>query len=269
MVKADVLNTRLEADLKRAILEEQFVIHYQPKVDPTSGRIVSAEALIRWDHPEWGIISPEEFIPLAEDTMLIIELGDWVIASVCRQLKRWREQEWTIVPISINVSAKRFLKSGLAANLRASLIENELEPYWIELEITETSLIDNGGSASVAINELRKLGVALSLDDFGTGYSSISYLKKYKVDYLKIDRSFINGIGMEPDDEALIRSMLYLARELNMQVVAEGVETKAQLRFLMKNQCHFIQGYLYSRPLEEKQFAQLLSKGPIFINVTR
>ena len=210
--------------------------------------------MIRWDHPELGILPPNEFIPLAEESNLIFDLGDWVIEAVCKQIKQWKVDGKKIVPVSVNISAKRFLKNNLVAIMGTIMKETGVEPEWLEIEITETSLLLNEERVLADINSLKAMGITISLDDFGTGYSSISYLKKYKVDFIKIDRSYINGIHTHPDDEAIIKSILYLARELNMKVVAEGVETEQQLEFLKNYQCDFIQGYLFSRPVEVGEF---------------
>lgn len=247
-------------DLVKAIQEEQFILHYQPKVDPETRGIKGAEALIRWNHPERGILQPDHFIPLAEETNLIIELGDWVIAEVCKQLRKWIDEGKDIVPISINISAKRFLKDDLVSKVYQILELTNVDPKWLEFEITETSLIQNEMKVLSTIDALKEVGISISLDDFGTGYSSISYLKKFKVDYLKIDRSFINAIHSSLDDEAIIKSILFLAHELNIKVVAEGVETEEQLAFLVKHQCSLMQGYLFSKPVDVDSFSQLLSK---------
>nr|WP_278187238.1 MULTISPECIES: bifunctional diguanylate cyclase/phosphodiesterase [Bacillaceae] len=247
-------------DLIKAIQNEQFILYYQPKVDPTTRRMRGAEALIRWNHPEKGVLPPGQFIPIAEETNLIIELSDWVIVEVCKQLKQWYEEGQEIVPISINISAKRFLKDDLVSKVHVILEETKVDPKWLEFEITESSFIHNEKKVLSTINALKEMGIAISLDDFGTGYSSISYLKKFKVDYLKIDRSFINTIHSSSDDEAIIKSILYLARELHIEVVAEGVETEEQLAFLLKYHCSLIQGYLFSKPIDVDAFSRLLTK---------
>lgn len=249
----------LENDLRSADFEKEFILHYQPKINPKTRQIVGAEALIRWNHPEWGILSPTEFIPLAEETNIIFELGDWVISSVCRQINQWAVEGKTVVPISINISAKRFLKDDLVTKLQRILNETNVEPKWLEFEVTETSIIQNEEKSLSLIKLLKEIGITISLDDFGTGYSSISYLKKFKVDYLKIDRSFINGILSCSDDEAIVKSILQLAHDLNMRVVAEGVETEEQLSFLVKHHCDVIQGYLFSKPVNVDDYNNLLA----------
>ncbi|NWQ44415.1 EAL domain-containing protein [Bacillus sp. EB106-08-02-XG196] len=249
----------LENDLRSAVFDKEFILHYQPKVDPKTRQTIGAEALIRWNHPEWGMLSPAEFIPLAEETNIIFELGDWVLSTVCKQINQWKIEGKPIVPVSINISAKRFLKDDLVTKLVKILDETNVETKWLEFEITETSIIQNEEKSLAMINLLKEIGITISLDDFGTGYSSISYLKKFKVDFLKIDRSFINGIQSCSDDEAIVKSILHLAHDLNMKVVAEGVETEEQLAFLLQHQCDVIQGFLFSKPLEAEGFMELLS----------
>ncbi|WP_174729061.1 EAL domain-containing protein [Mesobacillus harenae] len=250
-----------ENDLRKAITEEQFLLHFQPKVDPITSKIIGAEALIRWIHPEWGILSPGEFIPIAEGSNLILEIGDWVLRSVCKQINEWQANGVNLVPISINVSPKRFNKGDLALKVSSILAEMNIDPKWIEFEITETSLIQYEEKVLAAIATLKEMGIAISLDDFGTGYSSIGYLKKFKADYLKIDRSFISGITPNAEDKAIVKSILSLAHGLNMKVVAEGVETAEEAAFLVENKCDFIQGFLFSKPLQADDFAGMLAKG--------
>jgi EAL domain-containing protein (putative c-di-GMP-specific phosphodiesterase class I) len=249
----------LENDLRSAVFDKEFILHYQPKVDPKTRQTIGAEALIRWNHPEWGMLSPAEFIPLAEETNIIFELGDWVLSTVCKQINQWEIEGKPIVPVSINISAKRFLKDDLVTKLVKILEETNVKTKWLEFEITETSIIQNEEKSLTMIKLLKEKGITISLDDFGTGYSSISYLKKFKVDYLKIDRSFINGIQSCSDDEAIVKSILHLAHDLNMKVVAEGVETEEQLAFLLQHECDVIQGYLFSKPLDVGSFMEFLS----------
>ncbi|WP_052106362.1 EAL domain-containing protein [Neobacillus niacini] len=256
----------LENDLRSANFDKEFFIHYQPKVNPNTREIVGAEALIRWNHPEWGILSPIEFIPLAEETNIIFELGDWVLASVCRQINKWKEEGKPIVPVSINISPKRFLKDDLVAKLLLILSETNVDPKWLEFEITETSIIQNEEKCLSVITSLKEIGITISLDDFGTGYSSINYLKKFKVDFVKIDRSFINGILSCTDDEAIVKSILLLAHDLNMKVVAEGVETEEQLAFLLQYECDVIQGYLFSEPVGVDEFNAIFSNEQIQVS---
>ncbi len=251
----------LERDLRKAMINEQFFIEYQPKVETKTGRIVGAEALIRWQHPEWGKVSPLEFIPLAEETGLILKIDEWVFKNACEQLKQWKEEGIPVVPISINISPKMFIKTDVAENIKSILAETGIKPSLIEFEITERTLIEHAEKVQSVIGDLKKIGIKFSLDDFGTGYSSLSYLKNLSVDQLKIDKSFIDEISNDKNSEAIIKSIIYMARELEMKVVAEGVETTEQLTFLAQRECHFIQGYIFSKSVSVKEFEKLVKRG--------
>lgn len=251
----------LERDLRKAIINEEFFIEYQPKVETKTGKIVGAEALIRWEHPEWGRISPAEFIPLAEETGLIFKLDDWVFTRVCQQLMDWKKKVVPVVPVSINFSPNRFLKANVVEEVSKVLEETGVHPGLIEFEITERTLIKHEDKVRAVMSELKEIGVKFSLDDFGTGYSSLSYLKNLSVDQIKIDKSFIDEIGKEKNTEAIIKSVIYLARELDMKVVAEGVETSEQLTFLSQRECQFIQGYAFSKPVSKNQYEKMVKTG--------
>jgi len=248
----------LENDLRKAIQREEFVLHYQPRVDTLTGEIVGAEALIRWQHPRRGLIPPGEFIMLAEETGIIHEMSDWVVARVCRQLKTWKEQGCDPVPVSINLSAKTLIQADLAANIRRNLEQYAIDPRLIEIEITEDSYINHEGAALPTIQSLRDMGLAIAIDDFGTGYSSIGYLKKFNVDTIKIDRSFIQGIERSGEDSTIVQSIILLGSGFRLKVVAEGVETREQWDILRSLRCDYIQGYLFSEPLPAEQLAKLL-----------
>jgi diguanylate cyclase (GGDEF)-like protein/PAS domain S-box-containing protein len=248
----------LETDLRKAIQRDEFILHYQPRVDTFSGEIVGAEALIRWNHPKWGMVSPIEFIPLAEETGLINEIGDWVIQQVCKQLKDWKQKGCNLVPISINLSAKTLMRADLVPTIIKHVTKSEINPSLIEIEITENSIIQNETSVLSTIELLKDMGISISLDDFGTGYSSIGYLKKFNVDYIKIDRSYIKDIIENPGDSTIVQSIILLAKGFQLKVVAEGVETKEQWEVLKGLGCHFIQGYLFSKPIAAADFAQLI-----------
>lgn len=257
----------LESDLRKALELKQLELYYQPKVCAISQQIVGAEALIRWNHPEWGMVSPDEFIPLAEETGLIHEMGKWIKETACSQNKAWQNAGLPTIPISINLSAFRFLEKDLISNITEILGKTNLDPEYIEFEITESSLLKNEEVVLSVLDELRKLRIRVSLDDFGTGYSSLSYLKKFRgrIDTLKIDRSFIQDLSQaDPNDENFItKSIIELAQHLHMEVVAEGVETVEQLDVLKEYNCNIIQGYLFSKPVSAEEFAALLQKGII------
>lgn len=251
---------RLENDLRKAIEREEFTLHYQPKVDTFTKEIIGAEALIRWNHPELGMVSPGEFIPLAEETDFINEISDWVIQQVCKQQHEWAEKGNQLVPISINLTAKTLMKADLVLKIKECLAKYSLSPSLIEIEITEDSLIKNEGSAVSTIRLLKNLGLSIAIDDFGTGYSSIGYLKKFKVDHIKIDRSFLKEINENIEDSTIVQSIILLAKGFCLKVVAEGVETEEQWELLKLLNCHYIQGFLFSKPLPEEQFGNLLPR---------
>lgn len=257
----------LENSLNKAMTMNEFEVYYQPKIEIGTNRIIGAEALIRWNHPEWDLVSPKEFITLAEETGLIVPMGEWLKQTVCKQIKEWQEAGMKIVPVSVNISAKRFMQKGFIENVKRILQKNELDPSFLEIEITEASLIENEELAIEVINDLRTFGIKVSLDDFGTGYSALSYLKHFKVDSIKIDRSFIQEIGENKQDELIVKGIIQLIQSLNINVIAEGVETEEQLYFLRKHKCNQVQGYLFSRPVKAEQFMKMLSKGQIEINV--
>lgn len=248
----------LESQLQDAIDNDEFILHYQPRVDIISGEIIGAEALVRWQHPRKGLLPPAEFIDLAERSGLILTLGAKVIQMVCRQQRDWRASGIPIVPVAANVSGVQINRGDLPAIVREALAENALEPEWLELELTESAVMQDVARATRILNSLRGLGVKLSLDDFGTGYSSLSYLKRLPVDRVKIDRSFITDITHSVEDAAIALAVIALARSLKLTSVAEGVETKAQLGFLAKHHCDEIQGYLFSPPVEPAIFAGFL-----------
>ncbi|WP_099353323.1 EAL domain-containing protein [Fredinandcohnia onubensis] len=250
----------LERDLRKSIENNQLVVYFQPRVDSGTGKIVSAEALVRWEHPVWGLVSPLEFIPLAEETGYINEIGDWVLDQVCQNIAKWEQQNLEVVPISVNISAQRFLKSDWKAKLGAILENNNTNPSLIELEITETTMIKHEEAVKLALQYIKSIGLKIALDDFGTGYSSITYLKDYPIDTIKIDQSFTKHIAKTNNVETIIKSLIFMAKGLDMNVVAEGVETIEQLSFLRQQECQEIQGYIFSKPVPEETFQNLLRK---------
>jgi len=249
----------LAADLRRAIEHDQFQLYYQPQVD-AQGRIVGAEALLRWQHPLRGMVSPGEFIPLAEETGLIVPLGHQVLESACRQLAVWAQQPaMAKLSLAVNVSAHQFRQPAFVAQLRELLHHFNAPPARLKLELTESLLLDNTDDTITRMQSLKRLGVGFSLDDFGTGYSSLAYLKRLPLDQLKIDQSFVRDVLTDANDAAIARTIVALGNTLGLAVIAEGVETEAQRRFLADNGCHAYQGYLFSRPLPLAGFEALLS----------
>lgn len=251
----------LERDLRKALLNNEFLVYLQPRVDARHNKIVSAEALIRWNHPEFGLIPPSQFIPIAEETGLIIPIGKWVKRKVCEQLVQWRNEGIPLVPISINISPQRFFQKDFAESVRGLLEEFSLDGCLLEFEITENSLMRNEVDVNETIGELKKLGIKIYIDDFGTGYSSFSYLKSFRLDGIKIDRSFIHDISCQSDNAGITAAMIQLAHLLKTDVIAEGVETMEELLFLQEHNCHQVQGYLYAKPSPMENFGNLLING--------
>ena len=251
----------LEHALQTALEEGQFVMYYQPRVDLVSGAIVSAEALIRWNHPERGLVGPVEFIALAEETGLIRPIGAWVIDAVCAQQKAWQDSGAAIVPVAINLSAVQCTQAELINTIAGTIGAHEIEQKFIEFELTETAVMSNPDAAARNLRALKTLGVQLSLDDFGTGYSSLAQLKRFPFDFVKIDRSFISGVGSNAEDEAIAAAIIAMAHSMGLKVVAEGVETAEQLAVMHSLKCDEMQGYLFSRPLPAGEFAALVKSG--------
>ena len=251
----------LENALRGALEGAQFVMHYQPRVDLRSGRIIAAEALIRWQHPQRGMIAPAEFIPMAEETGQIVAIGDWVIDAVCAQQAAWQAQELAIVPVAINLSAVQFKKGKVQQTIRDAVSRHGLEQRYIEFELTESMMMDDPEEAIRILKEIKALGAQLSLDDFGTGYSSLAYLKRFPFDFVKIDRAFITDVTNNPEDAAIATAIIAMAHSLGLRVVAEGVETEGQLQFLRAHGCDEVQGYYFSRPVPAREFATMLHEG--------
>jgi diguanylate cyclase (GGDEF)-like protein len=248
----------LENEIRKALETDQFELHFQPKADAETWSLVGAEALLRWHHPERGNISPVEFIPIAEETGLIVPIGQWVLKQACKQAKAWTEFPFGDIAVSVNISSHQFQSDSLIDDVLGAALSAGIEPTLLELEITESVLLHDADNTLVALNTLKRAGIALSVDDFGTGYSSLSYLKRFPIDTLKIDRSFVKDLHTDQDDAAICAAILAMAQQLGLNVVAEGVETKEQLEFLRHHGCNQIQGFLCSKPLSANQFAVLL-----------
>jgi diguanylate cyclase (GGDEF)-like protein len=249
----------LEGELRHALERKEFVLHYQPQVDLRSGRIVGMEALIRWNHPELGMVPPDHFIGLAEETGLIVAIGAWVLRTACAQNKAWQCAGHTGLRVAVNLSARQFGAQDLASSISAVLAETGLAADCLDIELTESSLIADVDAAVASMCELKAIGVQLSIDDFGTGYSSLSYLKRFPIDVLKIDKSFVRDVMSDPDDAAIVASIISLAHNLKLHVIAEGVETAEQLAYLRMHGCDDMQGYLFSKPVPPAAFEQMLA----------
>ncbi|WP_193197677.1 EAL domain-containing response regulator [Nostoc sp. MG11] len=251
----------LEISLHRAIKQhnfQEFEVYYQPIVDIASGKIVAAESLLRWHSPELGIVTPGEFIPLAESTGLIVPIGKWVLKRVCEQIKSWRDAGINFLSITVNLSVIEFNQPDFIQQIIYFINSNDLEPHYIELELTESMIMQDINSAIATMNKLQSLGVKIAIDDFGTGYSSLIYLKNLPINTLKIDRYFIHNVASDPQKSAITKALIQMADNLNLHVVAEGVETEAELAFLRQHNCSAMQGFLFSRPLPAAEFENFL-----------
>lgn len=250
---------KMETELRRALRRDEFMLVYQPQVNLKTGSIVGAEALIRWNHPDRGIVSPAEFIPLAEECGLIVPIGEWALRQACRQNKAWQEAGFPHFPISVNLSMRQFQLQNLTGVVAQVLEETGLNARYLELEITESMTMDVH-HASESLRELTELGVGISIDDFGTGYSSFHYLKNFPINNLKIDRSFVRDISNDPNDAAIVAAIIAMAHKLRLHVVAEGVETEEQYSFLRSHKCDNMQGYYYSPPVSSEKLEGLLER---------
>jgi diguanylate cyclase (GGDEF)-like protein len=243
----------LETGLRRALERGELTVHYQPRVEIASGALVGMEALVRWKHPELGLVSPAQFIPIAEESGLIVPIGEWILQTACQQCRQWQQQGLQPVRMSVNLSAVQFRQPELFDSVVQVLRSTGLDPQWLEMELTESILMQNPEQARVSLKRLKREGIHLSIDDFGTGYSSLAYLKRFPIDSLKIDQTFIRELTTNPDDAAIATSIILLGRSLKLRVVAEGVETPSQLAFLRVMQCDEVQGYLFSPPVPAEE----------------
>jgi diguanylate cyclase (GGDEF)-like protein/PAS domain S-box-containing protein len=251
----------IEESLRSALQRNEFSVHYQPKINIQTGRISGAEALLRWTHPTQGSISPSRFIPVAEDSGLILPIGNWVLREACKQARAWMDAKLPLATIAVNISAMEFRDDRFLDGIFKILDETLLDPKYLELELTESVLMKHAESTKSILNTLRAKGIQLAVDDFGTGYSSLSYLRKFSIDAIKIDQSFIRQIITAPDETTIVTAMIGMGRSLKLRVVAEGVETQQELDFLKAHKCEEAQGYYFSPPVPPQQFARLLSAG--------
>lgn len=253
----------LAEGLRRALTNNEFVLYYQPQIDLQTGRIFAVEALIRWHHPVLGLVQPGEFIPLAEETGLIVPIGKWVLETACLQNAQWQKDGMLPITVSVNVSARQFADKELVGSVKAALEKSGLSPSYLDLELTESMIMQDLHRGIMTMKELEALGIRLSIDDFGTGYSSLSALKSFPIARLKIDQSFIAGLASgEEDDQAIAAAVISLGQKLNLRVIAEGVETERQLEFLQQNGCDEVQGFHFSKPIKAEDLASLLRREP-------
>jgi EAL domain-containing protein (putative c-di-GMP-specific phosphodiesterase class I) len=249
---------RFEADLHRALKLEQFELHYQPKYDGATQRIHSVEALIRWRHPERGLVPPDQFIPLAEESGLIVPIGEWVLREACRQQRIWQSQGLPRLRVAVNISALQFRRLDLVDTVARALADAGIEARYLEIELTETAVMTDPGESVGILERLSRMGVIVSVDDFGTGYSSMSYLRRFPIDKLKIDRSFITNVMTSADDASIVQAIISLAHGLRLKVVAEGIESAEQVQFLRSLGCDQYQGFYFSRPVDAADFEKML-----------
>lgn len=256
----------LESDLRLAIDQSELELHYQPQVDVRTGAVVGAEALVRWNHPQKGMIPPMKFIPAAEESGLILPMGEWILRKACTQMTSWNARNGTSLRVAVNLSVVQFNKPDLIQRLLLILEESNADPRMLELEITESVLIQQPELALKRMKELKDLGIRISLDDFGTGYSSLAYLKQFPFDALKIDRSFVANVHRDQKSSAIVSAIIQMARSMNTKIIAEGVETFAEYEFLRQHGCEEIQGYLFSPPVSSEQFEGLIQKSYFISN---
>jgi diguanylate cyclase (GGDEF)-like protein len=248
----------LELALRGALENREFVLYFQPKVNLSTGRISGAEALLRWNRPGHGLVFPAEFIPVMEETGLIVRAGAWIIDEACRQIAQWSAEGLGEVRVAVNVSSRQFVEGDLEADVRAAIARHGADPALLELELTESTLMTNAGHTIGVLNNLKRLGIKVAIDDFGTGYSSLAYLKRFPIDKLKIDIAFVRDITVNPDDAAIALAIISMAHSLKMTVTAEGVESRAQMAYLRRHRCDEIQGFLFSRPLPAGELAEMV-----------
>ncbi|MDW8201568.1 MAG: EAL domain-containing response regulator [Cyanobacteriota bacterium SKYGB_h_bin112] len=247
--------------LQQAIVHQELMLHYQPQVDLSTGQIIGAEALVRWRSPQRGLVSPSEFIPIAEETGLIQQIGNWVIRTACTQLQYWQSFGLPNFRVAVNLSAKQFGQPQLSQEIMAVLETTGLHPSCLELEVTESVLAEDTKAMIATLNDLEAIGVQITIDDFGTGYASLSYLQQFPVNGLKIDRCFIHNLPNDARNQAIVTAVIQMAHNLNLQVIAEGVETEQELAFLRHHHCDAMQGFLFSRPLPTSDFEALITTG--------
>jgi predicted signal transduction protein with EAL and GGDEF domain len=250
----------LEKNLKHALKQNELLLYYQPQIDVGSNKIVGAEALVRWKHPELGLISPGDFIPLAEETGLILPMSEWILKTACSQMKLWLEKGYVLPKIGVNISPKQFQLNNFIEIISSILKDTGLKGEYLDFEITESIAMQKENEVISKIPELRRMGSTVSIDDFGTGYSSLSYLMKFPITTLKIAQQFVSEIQSDSDEKAIVSAIIAMAKNLNLNIIAEGVETEAHVKFLSNQKCHIMQGYFFGRPMPAEEFEKVLAK---------
>jgi EAL domain-containing protein (putative c-di-GMP-specific phosphodiesterase class I) len=256
----------LETALRRALDRDQFALHYQPKVDMATGQITGVEALLRWTHPDRGVLPPAQFIPLAEETGLIVPIGRWVLKEACAQNMAWQRRGLRPVSMAVNLSPRQFVDEHLLHDIDDALAASGMSPVLLQLEVTESMVMRNVSRAVKVLDAIQSRGIRLAIDDFGTGYSSMSLMKQFPIDTIKIDRSFVRDLPNDSEDQAIAQAIISMGKALGMTVIAEGVETVEQEAFLRRHACDEMQGYLFSKPLPPQQLADLLRSAPRLIS---
>lgn len=251
----------IEKEMHHAILEEGFVVFYQPLFELSSNRIVGVEALLRWHHHEKGIILPDEFLPLAEEVGLIIPIGEWLIDTICNQIQAWQRIDLPEIYVAINLSPRQVMQKNLVDTIGKALKDRQISSQCFQIEITEKTMIKDVDRIADVLQELKALGISVSIDDFGMGYSSLNFLKRFPIDMLKIDKSFIADVFTNPDDASIVQSVISLGLNMNMKIIAEGIETHSQLIFLKERNCDIGQGFYFSHPMSAKDMTKFLQSG--------
>lgn len=250
----------MEGDLRHALKRNEFMLHFQPQVNGQPDQIIATEALVRWQHPEHGIVMPNDFIPLSEDTGLIMPLGEWVLHEACRQNREWQNAGFRPIRIAVNVSPRQFEQPDFVDTVKHVLNDTGMDPRWLELELTEGAVMQDAEKTIDILKELKNLGTRVSIDDFGTGYSSLSFLKRFPIDMLKVDKSFIDDVPEGQDDVAIVKAILAMAKSLSLEVIAEGVETAEQNAFMKGLGCDYMQGFLFYQPLPNRDITAILEQ---------
>jgi predicted signal transduction protein with EAL and GGDEF domain len=254
MTERSLERMTVERGLRHALANNELRVYYQPQIDLASGLAIRVEALVRWQHPEWGLVYPDRFIGVAEETGLIVPIGSWVLRTACKQAKAWHDNDGPFSSVAVNVSSRQFLENNLYQTVKQTLVDTGLNPASLELEITESAVMQDPENTLQVLRQLRELGVKLSIDDFGTGYSSLTYLRQFPVQSIKIDQSFVANIRTDEGSRTLISAIIALTHELKLHVIAEGVETEEQMSFLSSQLCDSLQGFFFSRPETSERF---------------
>lgn len=260
---------KLEKDLRRALTNDELFLAYQPQIELDSGRIIGLEALLRWRHPDLGLIPPQQFIPVAEASGLILSLGDWVMSAACKQIAEWEKRGMKGFRVAVNLSPRQFRHNHLADSIRRTIEENNANPAFLEIELTESAMMDDTEQANRILHQLKDMGIRIAIDDFGMGYSSLNYLKRFPIDALKIDSNFIREVATSEDDAAIATAIITMGHSMQLKVIAEGVETQEQMGFLKARDCDAVQGFYMSYPLPAEKMTAIFGAAPSYFEGKR